>query len=171
MHNAAPFPPSDRSGKDWEADASDDAFEPLSRTEAEALRARLPMLSPWRVIAVQTVAGIVCVVLAWVLTGRSATAVSALWGAATAVLPQALLARGVTRSVRGNAVTAAFGFLVWELAKIGLAVAMLAAAAKWVTPLSWPALLVSMVVCMKASWLALLGQRAPVIRRTNATRV
>jgi ATP synthase protein I len=73
--------------------------------------------------------------------------------------------------VRGNAVTAAFGFLVWELAKIGLAVAMLAAAAKWVTPLSWPALLAAMAVCMKASWLALLAQRAPAIRRTNATRV
>lgn len=147
-----------------------DAFEPLTRGEAEALRARLPVVSPWRVIAVQSAAGVACVLVAWTLGGHR-TGVSALYGAAAVVLPQAVLARGLTRGATGNAVAAAFGFMVWELAKIGLAVAMLAAFAKVVAEPSWPALLATMVVCMKTSWLALLWQRVPAIRKTNETRV
>ena len=49
-----------------------------------------------------------------------------------------------------------FGFMLWEFMKIALAVAMLVVAAKVVPNLSWPALLVAMVVCMKVNWLALL---------------
>ena len=147
-----------------------DVFEPLTRGEAEALRARLPVVSPWRVIAVQSAAGVACVLVAWTIGGQR-TGVSALYGAAAVVLPQAVLARGLTRGANGNPVAAAFGFMVWELAKIGLAVAMLVAFAKVVAEPSWPALLATMVVCMKTSWLALLWQRVPAIRKTNATRV
>jgi hypothetical protein len=39
-----------------------------------------------------------------------------------------------------------------------LAVAMLAAAAMWVPHLNWPALLVALVLCTKASWVVLLRQ-------------
>jgi ATP synthase protein I len=146
-------------------------FVPLSRAEAQALRARLPMLSPWRVIAVQAAAGALCVAVAGAASGSAALAASALYGAAAVVLPQVVLARGVSRVQGGNPVAAAFGFLVWELAKIGLAVAMLAAAGRVISHPSWPALLVTMVVCMKASWLALLWQRRPASRTTNsATR-
>ena len=151
-------------------DAALEVFEPLTRDEAEALRARLPMVSPWRVIAVQMAAGAVCVLVAGLMGGQRA-GVSALYGAAAVVLPQAVLARGLTRGANGGPVAAAFGFMVWELAKIGLAVAMLVAFAKVVAQPSWPALLATMVVCMKTSWLALLWQRMPAIRKTNATRV
>jgi len=153
----------DRLGSD---ETAVEPFEPLSRAEAEALRARLPTLSPWRVIAVQAMAGALCVALAWAASG-AALAASALYGAAAVLLPQAVLARGVTRRQAGSPVAAAFGFLVWELAKIGLAVAMLAAAGKVVSHPSWPALLVTMVVCMKASWLALLWQRRPASTTTK----
>ncbi len=148
---------------------ADDDFRPLSRAEAEALRSRLPVLSPWRVIAVQAAAGALCVAVAG-LAGNAGLGASALYGMGAVVLPQIVLARGVTRSRGGNAVAAAFGFLVWELAKIGLAVAMLAAASRVVNPLSWPALLVTMVVCMKVSWLALLWQRVPAAKN-NETEV
>jgi ATP synthase protein I len=40
--------------------------------------------------------------------------------------------------------------------KIAVSVAMLALAPRFVQPLSWPALLVAMVLCMKVYWLALL---------------
>ena len=53
---------------------------------------------------------------------------------------------------------AAFSFMLWEAVKVGLAVAMLVAATKVVPGLSWPALLVAMLVCMKVNWLALLWQ-------------
>jgi ATP synthase protein I len=52
--------------------------------------------------------------------------------------------------------------------KIGVAVAMLAAAPRVVQELSWPALLVAMVVCVKVNWWALLWRRrAPVATKTT----
>lgn len=53
---------------------------------------------------------------------------------------------------------AAFNFMFWEFLKIGVSVVMLAAAAKVVPDLHWPAMLVTLVVCMKMNWLALLWQ-------------
>ncbi len=47
------------------------------------------------------------------------------------------------------------GFFVWEMAKVGLTVAMLFAAPRVVTDLSWPAMLAGLVVTMKVYWLAL----------------
>lgn len=40
-------------------------------------------------------------------------------------------------------------FLVWELIKVGLAVVILVAAAWLVRDLSWPALLVALIACLK----------------------
>ena len=136
-------------------------FKSLTKEEAQALRSRLPQLSPWRVVAAQAAAGLVMTVLCWlVITGRGAVW-SALYGAATVVVPTALLARGMTRmnrlpEVKAN--VAAFNFMFWEFLKIGVSVAMLAAAVLIVPDLSWPALLVTMIVCMKMNWLALLWQ-------------
>jgi len=45
------------------------------------------------------------------------------------------------------------------MVKIGVAVALLAIATRVVQGLSWPALLVTMIVCMKVNWLALLRRR------------
>ena len=105
----------------------------------------------------QAAAGAVVAALWLAATGRGGAAWSALYGAAAVVLPAALMARGIPRRLSGAAPGAlVLGFLFWEAVKIALAVAMLAAAVKIVPDLSWPALLVSMVVCMKVSWLALL---------------
>jgi ATP synthase protein I len=143
-------------------------FKTLSREEAQVLRARLPQVSPWRVVAMQAVVGLVCGAVAGWITGRSGVAWSALYGAACVVLPSALLARGMTRKVhRQAAVAAAFGFMFWELVKIGVAVAMLAAAPRVVPELNWPALLVAMLVCVKVNWWALLWRRAPVKTKTT----
>jgi ATP synthase protein I len=43
----------------------------------------------------------------------------------------------------------------WEFLKIGASVAMLVLAPKVVPGLSWPALLVTLAVCIKVNWLAL----------------
>lgn len=56
-------------------------------------------------------------------------------------------------------------FFVWELAKLVLTIAMLAAAARLVKDLSWLALLVGMVVTMKTYWVALKVQ--PGVRKTD----
>ncbi len=100
-------------------------------------------------------AGLVCTVVAWCFASRAAVTWSALYGAAAVVLPSALLARGMTRGTR-DPMAAAAGFMFWEMLKIGVAVALLAIAARVVPNLSWPVLLVTMVVCIKVNWLALL---------------
>jgi ATP synthase protein I len=137
-------------------------FEPLTREQAQALRAKHPPTSPWRVVAAQAAAGALCAALTWGLTQRSGAAWSALYGAAATVLPNALLARGMTRRSSSNPGAAAVGFMFWEMVKVAVAVAMLVAAPRVVPGLSWPALLVAMIVCVKVNWLALLWQRRPV---------
>ena len=73
------------------------------------------------------------------------------------VLPAALFARGLTgRFASLNAATAMFGFFLWEMVKLALTVAMLIAAPNLVVALSWPALLVGLVLTMKVYWVALL---------------
>ncbi len=131
-------------------------FKPLSADEAALLRSRMGTLSPWRVVAAQAIAGGVVVAMAWLLFATRGVVWSALYGAATVVIPSALLARGMSRSHGGVAGAYAFSFMLWEFVKLGLSVALLAAAPKVVPDLSWPAMLVAMVVCMKMNWLALL---------------
>ncbi len=148
-------------------DAEDDPpFRQLTRDEAQALRERHPPLSPWRVVAAQAVVGLLAAALAWALTGSGGVTLSALYGAAVTALPSALLASGMTRR-RLNAVTAAAGFLFWEMVKIGVAIAMLAVAPKVVPDLSWPALLAAMVAGIVVNWFALLWQSRAVRAKTK----
>ncbi len=133
------------------------APRPLTREEAEALRSKQPSLSPWRVIAVQGAVGLGVALLAALFTGRPEVGMSALYGAATVVLPGALMARGMTSRLSSVSPGAsAVSFMLWEMVKIAVSIAMLALAPKLVQPLSWPALLVGLVLCMKVYWLALL---------------
>jgi ATP synthase protein I len=149
-------------------DGADEApFKRWSREEAEALRAKNPSLSPWWVVMFQAVAGLICAAVVWGVTQRSAAAWSALYGAAAVVVPGALFARGMTRNLAGNAGSAIAGFMFWEMVKIGVAVALLVAAPRVVQGLSWPALLVAMIVCMKVNWLALLWRRRVVTQTTQ----
>lgn len=146
-------------GADWPAQGpralQDEApTRRLTRDEAQALTHGQPLVSPWRVVAVQGLLGLLCsACLGWWF-GPS-VGWSAAYGAAAVVLPNALLARGMTRRA-GTPVASALGFLVWEMLKLGVAIAMLLIAARVVPQLSWPALLAAMVVCMKVNWFALL---------------
>lgn len=140
---------------DWGREAEQPSVRPWSREEARAWRNDNPSPSPWRVVAAQAATGALCAVLAWAFTQRGEAAWSALYGAAAVVLPSALLARGMTRGTR-HPLAAAAGFMFWEMLKIGVSVAMLVIAVKVVPRLSWPALLVTMVVCIKVNWVALL---------------
>jgi ATP synthase protein I len=137
------------------ADASN--FKALTREEAQALRAKEPPLSPWRVVAAQAGVGVVVALLAALVTGSREAGWSALYGAATVVLPGALLARGMTSQLsRMSPGASAVSFMSWEFVKIAVAVAMLMLAPRLVQPLSWPALLAGLVLCMKVYWVALL---------------
>jgi ATP synthase protein I len=144
------------------------AFKALTREEAQALRAKSPSLSPWRVVVTQAGVGGVAALLAGLVTGRQEIAWSVLYGAAVVVVPGALLARGMTSRLSSVSPGAsAVSFMLWEMTKIGVSIAMLVLAPKLVQPLSWPALLVSLVLCMQVYWLALLwGGRPRAINET-----
>lgn len=141
-------------------EAANPVFKRLTRQEAEALRLKEPPVSPWRVVAVQTAVGVVAALLGWLFTGRSEVAWSLLYGAAAVVVPAGLMARGMTSKLSSMAPgVSAVSFMLWEFAKIGVSVAMLAIANRVVQPLVWPALLVGLVVCIKVYWVALLWRR------------
>ena len=129
---------------------------PLSAQEAQALRERNPSVSPWRVVRWQVTVGLLVALLAWALTGRQNIGWSAGYGALAVVIPAVIFARGLTgRFSSLNAGTAAVGFMAWEMVKIAASIALLAMAPKWVSALSWPALLIGLVLTMKVYWVAL----------------
>ncbi len=130
--------------------------QPLSAEEARRVREQNPPLSPWWVVAGQAGVGLVAALLAWVLTGKQNVGWSVGYGALAVLLPAAVFARGLTgRFSSLNAGTAAAGFLVWEMVKVALTLAMLLVAPRLVVGLSWPALLVGLVLAMKVYWVAL----------------
>ncbi|MFN7727365.1 MAG: ATP synthase subunit I [Rubrivivax sp.] len=143
-----------------EAEAVEPEFKPLSAEEAQALRVRLKLMSPWLVVAVQAGLGVLAVCVAWLWAGDRSTVLSALYGAAVAVVPGALMAgalrRGAGRQSPGSGVVR---FMWLELLKILVSVLLLVAAPKLVQQLNWLALLGAMVLCMKGYVLALLWRR------------
>jgi len=144
--------------------AQEPAFKPLTREEVSELTARHPTISPWRILAAQAALGVACAFVTWVLTSRMSAVWSSLYGAAVVVIPGALLAYGIKRGTE-NPAAAAAGFMFWELVKIAVAASMLVAVALWAPELSWPALLVTLVVSLKLGWLVLLVRRRPVVTR------
>jgi ATP synthase protein I len=136
---------------------NDPDFKALTREEVQALRQQDPPLSPWRVLLVQVGVGVVAALLAALATGNTVLAWSVLYGAATVVVPGALMARGMTSKLSSvSPGSGAVSFMLWEAVKIAVSVAMLVLAPKIVQPLSWLALLAGMVLCMKVYWFALL---------------
>ncbi len=143
----------------WPPETTEDEqppLKPLTAEEARKLREQYPPVSPWWVVGGQAVVGVVAAVVAWLVTGRPNVGWSAGYGALAVVIPAAIFARGLTgRFSSLNAGTAAFGFLLWEMVKIALTVVMLMMAPRWVRELSWPALLVGLILAMKVYWVAL----------------
>jgi ATP synthase protein I len=132
----------------------DPPIQPLTHAQAQALRARYPVVSAWRLIAAQVLVGVL-VALCWgALSGQTALW-SSLYGALVAVLPNVLMVRGLFGRNAGRSVG---GLLFWELVKIGVSVAMLALSPVLVPSLDWAAMLVTMVLCLKVIGVALLWQ-------------
>jgi ATP synthase protein I len=137
-------------------------FTPLTAEQAKALRAQHPSISPWWVVAGQLMLGALVALIAWGVTGSRIVGWSAACGALAVVVPAALFARGVTgQFAKANAGSAVLSFFVWEFVKILVTVGILFAAHRTVTGLSWPAMLIGLVVTMKVYWIALGFKRKP----------
>ena len=152
---------------DFDAEENEaSTFKRLTRQEAQALRELQPPISPWRVIRLQAVVGLAVTLLAWVFTMKPSVAWSTAYGALAVVIPAMLFARGLMSQFSSiNAMTAGFGFFVWEAVKIGVSVAMLFAAPKLIAELNWLAMLIGLMVTMKVYWVALLMR--PKLKQMN----
>jgi ATP synthase protein I len=144
----------------------EEEFQPLTKQEAQALRAKQPAHSPWRVVVAQCAAGLFLAALLGVLGGMD-WFLSALYGAAVVVVPGAVMVRGLKRSQGLQVGAVLMRFAVWELAKLLLAVAMMVAAPKVVNDLSWLVLLLAMVVCLKVNWAVLLFNQRQAVQRST----
>ena len=147
----------------FDADESEEEnFKRLTAQEAQALRERDPALSPWWVVGLQCVAGLVVALVAWGVSGKASVGWSAGYGALAVIIPAALFARGLMSQFSSlNAATASFGFFVWEAVKLAVSIAMIAMAPRLVGDLSWLALLVGLLVTLKMYWFALLKRPKP----------
>jgi ATP synthase protein I len=152
----------DRDAWDDPADgASAKPFKRWSAQEARALAAKDPhKVNPWRVIAVQAAVGLGVALVAGFVTGRMEVFWSALYGAGVVVIPGVLMARGMTSPLSSmSPIGSAVSFMFWEGVKIGVSVLLLIMAVRIVQPLSWPALLAGLVICIKVYWVALAWRR------------
>lgn len=140
---------------DSDIDAEDADFKPLTAEQAQRFREANPESSPWWVVVAQVVAGLIVAGIAWGWTGRPEVGKSALYGALAVAIPAALFVRGAMRGSQANSKSAMLRFFVWELIKLVLTIAFLAAAPWLVGSLSWLALLAGVVVAMKMYWVAL----------------
>jgi ATP synthase protein I len=158
--------PSDRKLRSdpWIDDADEagkDATEPLTREQAQVLLANSShAVSPWRVVAAQAAIGVLAATVAGLFGAAEGWFWSALYGAAVVVVPGALMARGMTsRQSSLSPGASAASVMLWSMVKMGVSIVMLMLAARLVQPLSWPALLATMVLCMLTYWFALLLKR------------
>lgn len=143
----------------WD-DEDEPAIRPWTREQAQAWRERHPQVPAWWVVAAQAATGVAVALLAWLVSADSAVLASALYGAAVVVVPGGLMARGMTSRLGSMSPGAgAVSFMLWEAVKMAVSVLMLVLAPQIVQPLSWPALLVSLAVCMQVYLLALLWRR------------
>jgi ATP synthase protein I len=150
MKTVAPLP------DDPEVAEENAPIKPLSAQEARRLREQHPPVSPWWVVAGQAGVGLGAALVAWGLTGKQNVGWSTGYGALAVVIPAALFARGLTSRFSSlDASTAAAGFMVWEMVKVASTIALMAAAPKLVRDLSWPAMLVGLILALKVYWLAL----------------
>jgi ATP synthase protein I len=134
--------------------------ERLTASQAQALRVKFgkagSLISPWQIIVGQLLAGAVFAVLAWFVTGKASVAVSVAYGALAVVIPAAVFARGLMSQFSSlNALTAGFGFFVWEMIKIVATVVLIAIAPKLVADLDWLAMLIGLIVTMKVVFVLL----------------
>ena len=165
MLQAKPTPMTD---EDFGDGAQEPEFKPLTREQAQQWRAGQPELSPWRLVGVQWLVGLLAALVAGLFTQSAPLAVSVLYGAAAVALPSALMAYGLTSSalsrlLSGFAQAAFAGFLFWEGVKVLLSVALLGAAV-WVLPEpNWIGLLIGLVLVLKVYWFGFFIQaRRPV---------
>jgi ATP synthase protein I len=156
-----------------ELEAEEQSFKPLTRVEAERIRAANPQASVMRIVGVQILTSVVLAGLVFLLARQASLGWSVFYGGVAVWVPAAMFARGLQRQkASGDAGSALMGFFVWELVKVVMTVALLLAAPRLVSELNWLALLAGFVVTMKVYWVAMwlhLVRKNSVSKAVNKT--
>jgi ATP synthase protein I len=149
---------------DDETGENTDEFEPLSAQQAQEWRGRQVDFNPLQAVMWQIVWGALLVLGVFAGWGPM-VGVSFLHGCLAFWLPSLWMARRMVRaqSRSQGAATALAGFFGMELLKVALAVALLSMAVAVPWAVSWPALLVGLIVALKlhvmVSWRLLRQKR------------
>lgn len=166
---------------DYEDEAIDSGFKPLTPEEAVLWRARQPVFSVWHLVGAQALVMLLVGGLSWLFTQRAPVAWSVLYGGLCVFLPTALMAHGLTssawsrwrrRSANPKAGSSVGAVFFWEGVKLVLALTMMWSAPQVVPDLSWLGLLLGLVVVLKVYWLVLLwrrlgGRSQPLVPRSD----
>lgn len=145
----------------WERE--EDITNPLTAEQARQWRLSHPRECLGCVLGVQLAIGLVAALLMGVFGARSAWGWSAAFGCLAVVVPTVFFLRRARRRVAW-AGSALLNLLLSELVKIVLTVMLLMLAPRVVPDLSWPALLVGLVVTLKAYWVGLVWSSARAAR-------
>jgi ATP synthase protein I len=145
----------------WDAEQQDKQFVPLTRAEAEKLFgpdvSRPSRVTPFKVVAAQLVLSLAVALVWWLFyepprAAALSALLSALLGGAVCWVPSALFA------ARLKAAGGAGSILTWmigEMLKMGVTVAMFVAIALWYHDVRWLPFLVTFLVTLQTYWLAL----------------
>ena len=145
-----------------------DSPESFEETEAVAwtkeqvleFRKAQPPVSVWWVVLTQVVVGSMAVCVAWLLGAKAASMASLGYGSFCVVLPSVIFARGITSKWSSlNPGVAVTGFFLWEFVKVAMTVVMLMMSQRLVDDLSWPMMVLGLIITMKVYWLSFLWQR------------
>jgi ATP synthase protein I len=134
----------------------DDYPEPLTPCQAQNLRLKSPMISPWWVITVQLGLGVVYVLLVAFWSQHKFGVVSAACGVGVVWVPALVFVAVISRgSAQLGVHTAALVFFVGELVKLVLSVALIFLSVWWLESLNWQFFLGGMFLSLKVYWWAL----------------
>ena len=123
--------------------------------QAKVWRESNPAVSLWRIVQMQAGFGVLMVFCVWLVAENIAIVWSMACGVTCVLVPAAMFAHGVRQELNGrNLGQGVMRFMVWELAKVVLTIAMLCSAPMMVSNLNWLALLAGFVVTMKVYWVA-----------------
>ena len=104
--------------------------------------------------------GLMTVFVAWLLGAKFASMASLGYGSFCVVLPSIIFARGITSKWSSlNPGAAVTGFFLWEFVKVAMTVVMLVMSQSLVDDLSWPMMMLGLIITMKVYWLSFLWQR------------
>lgn len=144
-----------------EEESQETVFRRWSHVDATELRKTQPAISPWRIVLWMLMATAVIGLIGMVAFDVR-TALSAAYGSLAVALPASVLARGMTSQLsRMNATAGVLAFMLWEMVKIGLSIGMLILAPSLIADLSWPALLVGLILTMKVYFVAAIVKPKP----------